>query len=247
MAKISGGVKISRLWASSSAKKVLLTAEKVGIGPKMAKIQYGVKSDIFKITTPENPRDTSLLCGEKIPLKSRVQWQNHEQWPHVRSVPTVQQPHQCVVANQPPSTPTQTDGIAEASQPWQNPTLHGTTAPHTHRMVSQSVPSGSDLHPCAKRCHLTDHGIAGASHLCQDRTSEELTDIVRRVCPSSEVVTVAVREKACPSPSEVQTDSMRRRACPSFSVEHLDNDEVHTEDVRKRARLEPGTPEHLNT
>ena len=68
MAKISGGVKKLRLWAFSSAKKVLLTAEKVGIGPKlakisggvkpghleegrgpkMAKIQYGAKPDIFK-------------------------------------------------------------------------------------------------------------------------------------------------------------------------------------------------------
>ena len=27
---------------------MLLTAEKVGIGPKMAKIQYGVKPDIFR-------------------------------------------------------------------------------------------------------------------------------------------------------------------------------------------------------
>ena len=44
MAKISGGVKISRFWASSSAKKVLLTAEKVEIGPKMANIHYGVKT-----------------------------------------------------------------------------------------------------------------------------------------------------------------------------------------------------------
>ena len=44
-----------------------------------------------------------------------------------------------------------------------SPTLHDTTTPHTHRMVSQSVPSGSDLHLCANRCLLTDHGIAGAS------------------------------------------------------------------------------------
>ena len=43
LAKISGGGKNSRLWASSSAKKVLLTAEKVGIGPKLAKISGGVK------------------------------------------------------------------------------------------------------------------------------------------------------------------------------------------------------------
>ncbi len=45
-----GWGKNSRLWASSSAKKVLLTAEKVEIGPKLAKIQHGVKLDIFKIT-----------------------------------------------------------------------------------------------------------------------------------------------------------------------------------------------------
>ena len=35
--------KNSRLWAFSSAKKVLPTAEKVGIGPKLAKISGGVK------------------------------------------------------------------------------------------------------------------------------------------------------------------------------------------------------------
>ena len=38
-----GWGKNSRLWASPSAKKVLLTAEKVGIGPKLAKISGGVK------------------------------------------------------------------------------------------------------------------------------------------------------------------------------------------------------------
>ena len=38
-----GWGKNSRLWAFSSAKKVLLTAEKVGIGPKLAKISGGVK------------------------------------------------------------------------------------------------------------------------------------------------------------------------------------------------------------
>ena len=43
MAKISGGVKIQDCRASSSAKKVLLTAEKVEIGPKLAKISGGVK------------------------------------------------------------------------------------------------------------------------------------------------------------------------------------------------------------
>ena len=65
MAKISGGGKNSRFWASSSAKKVPLTAEKSGDRPKidqnfgclkpghleegrgaqkMAKIHYGVKT-----------------------------------------------------------------------------------------------------------------------------------------------------------------------------------------------------------
>ena len=38
-----GSGKNSRLWAFSSAKKVLLTAEKVGIGPKLVKISGGVK------------------------------------------------------------------------------------------------------------------------------------------------------------------------------------------------------------
>ena len=65
-----GWGKNSRFRASSSAQKVLLTAEK-GIGPKlakisggvkpghleeggpkMAKIEYGAKPDIFKITHP---------------------------------------------------------------------------------------------------------------------------------------------------------------------------------------------------
>ena len=35
-------------WASSSAKEVPLTAEKVGIGPKLVKFSGGVKLDIFK-------------------------------------------------------------------------------------------------------------------------------------------------------------------------------------------------------
>ena len=35
--------KISTFWASSSAKKVLLTAEKVGVGPNLTKISGGVK------------------------------------------------------------------------------------------------------------------------------------------------------------------------------------------------------------
>ena len=43
-----GWGKNSRFWASSSAKKVPLTAEKVEIGPQMAKIQYGEKPDIFE-------------------------------------------------------------------------------------------------------------------------------------------------------------------------------------------------------
>ena len=47
MAKISGG-KNSRFWFFFSAKKVLLTAEKLGFGPKMAKIQCGVKPDILE-------------------------------------------------------------------------------------------------------------------------------------------------------------------------------------------------------
>ena len=38
-----GWGKNSRFWASSSAKKVLLTAEKIEIGQKLAKISGGVK------------------------------------------------------------------------------------------------------------------------------------------------------------------------------------------------------------
>ena len=48
MAKISGGVKIQDFGLSSSAKKVPLTAEIVEISPKLTKIQYGAKPDIFK-------------------------------------------------------------------------------------------------------------------------------------------------------------------------------------------------------
>ena len=73
-----GWGKNSRCWASSSAKKVLLTAEKVGSahltkksggvkhryleegGPKMAKIQYGVKPDIFEYA---HPRDRGSLLS----------------------------------------------------------------------------------------------------------------------------------------------------------------------------------------
>ena len=44
MAKILGWGKISTFWACSSAKKVLLTAEKVGSGPILTKISGGVKT-----------------------------------------------------------------------------------------------------------------------------------------------------------------------------------------------------------
>ena len=50
MAKISGGVKKSRFLASSSAKKVLLTAAKVGPAQNWSKFNMGVKPDIFKFT-----------------------------------------------------------------------------------------------------------------------------------------------------------------------------------------------------
>ena len=43
-----GWGKNSRLWAFSSAKKVLLMAEKVEIGQKLAKISGGVNLDILK-------------------------------------------------------------------------------------------------------------------------------------------------------------------------------------------------------
>ena len=43
MAKNFGWGKISTFWASSSAKKVLPTAEKVGSDPKLTKISGGVK------------------------------------------------------------------------------------------------------------------------------------------------------------------------------------------------------------
>ena len=65
MAKISGGVKNSRLWAFSSAKKVLLTAEKVGIGPQLAKISGGVKPG--HLEEGEGPKyGQNLLWGRNI-------------------------------------------------------------------------------------------------------------------------------------------------------------------------------------
>ena len=71
MAKILGGVKFQHFGPPLRPKKVLLTAEKSGVGPKLTKIsrwgentdiikraaqkkaqiQYGVKLDIFQITT----------------------------------------------------------------------------------------------------------------------------------------------------------------------------------------------------
>ena len=53
--------------------------------------------------------------------------------------------------NRPTSTPTQTDGIAETSRPPATQPGQSTNDQHTHRMVSQSVPSGTVLHPCAGR------------------------------------------------------------------------------------------------
>ena len=45
MAKILGGVQISTFWASFSAKKVILTAEESGVGPKLMNISGGVKHE----------------------------------------------------------------------------------------------------------------------------------------------------------------------------------------------------------
>ena len=44
-----------------------------------------------------------------------------------------------------------------------NPTGSNTAASHIRCMVSQSVPTGSDLHPCAKRTPTQTDGIAEAS------------------------------------------------------------------------------------
>ena len=52
MAANFGWVKIQEFWPPLRPKKMLLTAEKVEIGPKMTNNQNGVKPDIFKITKP---------------------------------------------------------------------------------------------------------------------------------------------------------------------------------------------------
>ena len=103
---------------------------------------------------------------------------------------------------------------------------------HIRRMVSQNVPSGSDLHPCAKCSLHTDHGVVRASQLCHDRTFEELTvNVRRRSCPSSsEVLIVAVRRRACPSSFEVADVDVREKACPSPS-------EVQTGNVRRKGEV----------
>ena len=83
-----------------------------------------------------------------------------------------------------------------------------TLTTHIRRMVSQNVPSGSNLHPAKCSLH-TDHGVARASQLCHDHTFEELTVNVRRwSCPSSsEVQTGNVRERVVCSPSSSEVPS----------------------------------------
>ena len=60
---------------------------------------------------------------------------------------------------------TDPDGRYRRSVSTAQPSLILTTNDmHTRRMVSRKVPSGTDQHPCASQ--PTDHGVAGASHLC---------------------------------------------------------------------------------
>ena len=149
-----------------------------------------------------------------------------------------------------------TDGIAEASRP---PVTrqHGTTA-HIRCMVSQNVPSGSDLHPCAKCCLLTDHGIAGASHLCHDRTSVELTDIVRRMglslllrsthrcCEEGLSLLLRGSRRCCEGEglslslrgTNRQCEEEGLRCNPSSTEVHSDAAEELAEDARKRAGVQ---------
>ena len=95
--------KKSRFWASSSAKKVLLTAEKVeigqklakisggvkpghleeGEGPKMAKIHHGVKPDIFKYACSSRRcalHCTSRICAFHSTPKTAGRRQSGERW-----------------------------------------------------------------------------------------------------------------------------------------------------------------------
>ena len=91
-------------------------------------------------------------------------------------IPTVQQTHQCVPANRSPSTPTQTDGVAVASQPRQ-----------PNRMVSSKRPANR---PTRSRClpntrprqqpTCSPHGVAEASKeigqpTCACRQSDQKT------------------------------------------------------------------------
>ena len=70
--------KNSRLWAFSSAKKVLLTAEKVGIGPKLAKITGGAKPG--HLEEGEGPKMAKIHYGVKTsrkqgcPKKAKIQY-----------------------------------------------------------------------------------------------------------------------------------------------------------------------------
>ena len=67
MAKNFGWGKNSRLWAFSSAKKVLLTAEKVGIGPTLAKMSGGVKPG--HLEEGGGPKMAKIHCGVKTSRK----------------------------------------------------------------------------------------------------------------------------------------------------------------------------------
>ena len=70
---------------------------------------------------------------------------SHRPW-YRRSVPTVQQPHQSVAANRPPSTPTQTDGIAEASRAKPSQPTCACLQPDPQTMVSPERPEVDRSH-----------------------------------------------------------------------------------------------------
>ena len=120
---------------------------------------------------------------------------------------------------------------------------------HTHRMVSQSVPSGTDLHTCARRKPSHRPSVAGASqraspHSDPDRwyhrsvptVADLVLDLPRTASHTAPHLAMAdlhsqqvvvertdiVRKRACPSSSEVLAGFVRRRAYPSSSGELLD-------------------------
>ena len=117
------------------------------------------------------------------------------------------------------------EGVADSVPTAGNPTRTTHEQPHTpHRMVSQSVPSGLDLHPCVRCKHPTDHGAAGAPHLCNSPTLTQ-TDGITEGVPTVNYPTRSCPRTTCTALHSrhvvvEHTDVARKRACPSTSEIH---------------------------